>query len=553
MAVDFVKGISFGLTCYREYRGFDPKYLSLDPKDPQSVRRNLMHKPGRINWLLVVILVAVADWLGGSTVVSQAQIAGANAVTGPGSPAQVAALAFVDASTYSASGTDICTAIGNILYYYTQSSAFSNGIVNDARGISSSNLNCASSTYPNPWSADREGSYSTSGSYNNIVLLPVGTIKIPQTWILAGNTHLIGQGSNLTVIQASSGFSGDIIDMGGPGTTSNSQYCGYSTPTSTSNGSWYCEGVVIEHVGLDGGGNTNIINGIVNQYSQELSYVDDVALTRITGTGLILSGGSMPSGSLSSCPGSYGRIYCVWGSGNSGPYTNISYSGSGACAYIFAGPDPSNGVVLATPSDTRGIQGLICNTTAATGAVIYVDSPNNDLEDISISGAGQDGIQVGDSSAAHANILFNISGSGLANLIHIKNATPGTGGTASLCQPGNTTNPPNACDVTILGARQISSVTNTVQDDLTNTTVTDSSVGMYVLGEMIPGGVGYSRFTTSPNWPSWSFGTGTVSGACPKVGSLYSLTSGSTSTGSTLYGCQGQSSGGPKWALVTVH
>jgi hypothetical protein len=66
---------------------------------------------------------------------------------------------------------------------------------------------------------------------------------------------------------------------------------------------------------------------------------------------------------------------------------------------------------------------------------------------------------------------------------------------------------------------------------LTGTTLSDTTVGLYMLGEQVNVGntsittpATYSRFTTSPSVPSWLSGPNTPpSGSCT-VGSLYSCT-----------------------------
>jgi len=82
-----------------------------------------------------------------------------------------------------------------------------------------------------------------------------------------------------------------------------------------------CQGIVIEHLGLNAGGINNL-NGIVNLLGEELTYVDDVALTGFAGTGTGLTLGS----------------YSGTGGGaatNSGPYSNIYfYSSGGTCLRI---------------------------------------------------------------------------------------------------------------------------------------------------------------------------------------------------------------------------
>jgi hypothetical protein len=211
-------------------------------------------------------------------------------------------------------------------------------------------------------------------------------------------------------------------------------------------------------------------------------------------------------------------------SGDDGPYTNIYYSGSGTC-------------VRFTGSGTRGVHGLTCNMmnsvpscqSGLPAAAICLDTPNNSLEDVSITYTGStpqpDGILIGSQNNAQDNILINVSGSGLNNVIHISNNTSGA---QANCLA-------NACDVTIMGVTNSGS-THTIQDDVTRTTLTDTTLAMYVLGE--PGGLNNplaSRFTTSPNAQSWLVGAGQPSGTC-QSGALYSCIGSSCSPG-TIFGC----------------
>jgi hypothetical protein len=131
----------------------------------------------------------------------------------------------------------------------------------DARGISGSFLNCGSGT---PWNTG-------SGLINkpSTILLPAGIITIPQTWILPSNTHLIGQGDNATtaaaygtMIKAKSTFNG----------TSILQFGDAFTPC--------CSAISVENLSLNGIGKMSF-NGIVNQFSQDFSYVDHVGLYQI--------------------------------------------------------------------------------------------------------------------------------------------------------------------------------------------------------------------------------------------------------------------------------
>lgn len=429
-----------------------------------------------------------------------AQAQGLNAVYN--SSGKAGSLAFVDATQYNTTG-DICVAIQNILNQYQQGNV--TGVVVDARGFP---LAQGKLTYPcsaNPWNLTTE-----PGS--NIVFLPSGTITLSPgaKWVLADNTRIVGEGPYLTVIQAGSGFSGEIIDMGSQNTC----------PGDSKNG-WDCQGVAIEHLGLDGGGNTSV-SGIVNNFSQELSRAEDVALTNMSGVGLSLGFAASGPNILNAA-------------GNSGPYSNISFSGSGTCVQALVG--------------VRGIHGLTCNMTAAVScgsgspsAAVCLDSPNNNLEDVSITYVGQpiplpDGILVGSQNSAQNSILININGSGLDNVVHISNQN----------NAGQGNCPVNACDLTLLGITSAGS-SSAIQDDLTQTTVKDATVGMYVLGEQAvqtTGSPGYSRFTTSPNAQSWLVGAGQPSRAC-EPGTLYSCTGNSCSPG-TIFGCVG---GTTNWVQI---
>jgi hypothetical protein len=433
---------------------------------------------------------------------------GQNAVIKSGG--QVNSIAFIDASKYESTQRDICITIQQI---FTDILNNNPKVTVDARGSwSPGNLTCAATE--NPW--------SPSTPTSNVVLLPAATITISSTWTLPQNTRLIGAGSNATIIQAGSGLNGqDMIDMG------NIVLC----PVNNITGFYDCQGVVIEHLGLSGG-----VNGIVNQFSEELSYVDDITLTGMTGIGLEL--GTYTSGNNKAA------------GGNSGPYSNISFvSPGGTCVSI-------NGVT------TRGIHGLTCITTSSTsGPLVYLDGYNNSLEDLTLAyvsnndsppGPSLDGILVGsqNSGGAQSNILMNVSGSNLANVVHISNATSGT----SICPPGGTGSNSvyNVCDLTIVGVSGGSVGRPTIRDDLSSTNVIDPTVGIYVLGEQVVQGasytpIGYSRITSSPSVPTWLVGSvapPSGTGTCA-TGALYSCTgttsecTNSLSVMATIWGCAG--------------
>jgi len=415
--------------------------------------------------------------------------------TGTGnSTTPVNSQAFVDASAFPPTTGDLCAIINYIL---TNSQEFdkggnSNGVIINARGMTTSPQPCGS----NPFAG-----FGIKGgdSLSSTILLPAATIQITQAWVLPDNARISGEGQGLTVLQAKSGFAGDMIDMG------NSTVCA-GNPLD-------CQGNGIEHITLDAQSLAGV-NGIHNTGSEELSYVKDVALINVVSTGLWIDGG---------------------GAGNSGPYSNIYFSGNGTCVKI-------NG------TGTRGIHGLTCITSASTGALVYLDGPNNSIEDVNLTyiatngpgGGGGDGILVGSQvgtgfTGAQSNVLMNITGNNLASVIHISNTTS----TQSYCTPqnfGSFVAVNNVCDLTVLGVSNSGS-TATIKDDLTSTTLIDATVGMYVVGVQVSGGanpVGNSRFTTSPSLPTWLVGSGTPSSSCG-TGSLYSNTVGTA--GATLWAC----------------
>jgi len=394
------------------------------------------------------------------------------------STTQSPSFSFIDGAGYvndsrcsGSGGCDICQIITYALADYNTGN--SNGDIIDTRGITS--LACKS-TDGNPWGALV---MSDNPPLSNTVLLPAGTITIPVTWVLPRNTHLIGEGPNATVIAAN--FStGDIIDMG---TNNSDSGC-------VASGNINCPDTVIEHLQLNGNGHTGV-NGIVNSYGQELNRVNDVAIVGVN-VGLSVN--------------DYAN--------DSGPYSNISMTNVAQCVNIGPGPD-------LTPSATRGVHGLTCLTTGTSKPAIQVNTSNNSLQDIYISGGSQqDGVLIAPSgsSVPASNVLVNISGSGLKNVIHIESTS----------------------DISILGASR-SGGTNLIQDDVTGTTLNDTNLGMYVLGEAVTAGTsnaGNSRFTTSINTaaPTWLVGTTGPSGNCT-VGDLYSCTS--SACAHTVWECEG--------------
>ena len=124
------------------------------------------------------------------------------------------------------------------------------------------------------------------------VLLPSATIIINTGWTLPSGTRIIGQGagsdtsSPATTIQASSTFASTfMIDMGSSSTT----IC----PANV------CMGISVENLRLDG--QSKSITGVLNNYSQESSYVKHVTFYQINGTGLSV-GPSSPGNPVNSGP-----------------------------------------------------------------------------------------------------------------------------------------------------------------------------------------------------------------------------------------------------------
>ncbi len=267
-----------------------------------------------------------------------------------------------------------------------------------------------------------------------------------------------------------------------------------------------CTGISVENLVLDGQGLS--INGIVNQYAQDQSYVDHVGLFQILGTGLLIS--------------SYGTGSAM----NSGPYSHIVFDTGGS-----GGVSSTVCAQILSASGTHGIHGLTCNSeTHDAAAAVLLDSGGDSIEDVMVQGF-YDGVLVGSNAAAISNVLINIVGdthnaptSTPVNTIHISSNNP-------------------VHDLAIMGVSNSNlSGTYTIQDDTTASPLhlADQYVAMYALGKTPAAGV--SRFTTSKNAPTWAVGAGYPSGSCTR-GSLYSCIGGSTS-------CTSGSSTAALWACV---
>jgi hypothetical protein len=393
---------------------------------------------------------------------------------------------FIDASQLT--GGDICAQINAALVQLVNHpSAYGGAAVIDARGINPNAVPCSAS----PW--------NSGVSVPATILLPAGTIVIPNKWVLPNQTTVIGEGDNIgsgTTIQAKASFpDSDMIDFG------SSNICPPSPPPGI------CNNVSLEHLTLDGQGKT--INGIVNSNAQTGSHIDHVSLFRILGTGLQVTGNAQ----------------------NSGPYTNITFDTGGL-------PAESSTVCaqINVPSGTRGIHGLRCTSTADSQTAILLDSSNNSIADVRIVGF-YDGILVGANANAQSNVLINImgdtTGTSLSpvHVVHISNKTTVT-------------------DLSIMGVNNVlgnpAGNEYSIEDDVTSTTLGDTYVAMYILGRPAVGASGYSRFTTSPNAATWVTGTAAPTGSSCTAnagGSLFS----NSGTGKALYFCP---VGGGSWTGI---
>jgi len=415
--------------------------------------------------------------------------------------------AYVDASIFYSG--DICTAIGSALnQIYTNADYKAKSVV-DARGIypasGTTTITCAAS----PWNNVANPPTAVT------ILLPAATIAVGATWVLPTNTQIIGVGPRETMLQAAASMT-DLIDMGV-----------LTLPPAIPCANKDCNGMALKHLTLDGGsGNASTL--LANKASQEQSYVDDVMMQGLnaTGTGLLIIGQDNAK---------------LGYADNSGPYSNISFSGAGTCVNIQG------------TYGTRGIHGLTCVGTG-TGTAVKVDGSNNSIEDVFLSNY-TDGIVIGSQSAivstglyTQNNVLLNIRGdSSITNaVVHICGPVG-----HSPCSANSTSYPAGIpSDITIMGLTNSATSPNTIQDDVTSSALADTYIGMYILGETVSGfsvsatgATSTSRFTTSPNAPTWYVGgMPPTSGSSCKTGSLFSIISGTSTPSLSL--CAGGVWGG---------
>jgi hypothetical protein len=342
-------------------------------------------------WMVSAIVAVLASWLlalplqvdaQNTCSGSQGQNGVYNATCNNGNPGIVGSSAFIDASMFAGNPPqrNIC-AVLNWVLNPSNGILPTTGAVIDARGVPGITPPVSMTCTASPWAGITNPRPSTillpatGGASPNPIIIPNSS-----PWILPSNTHLIGEGDGIpvyssgtlvstpgTTIQAKSGFSGTMIQFGG------------ASPICPSN---VCTGISVENLTLDGQGGS-AVNGIANANSQDVSYVNHVALYQILGTGLAVAG------------------YAT----NSGPYSNITFDTGGSSGLPLTVCASINGL-----SGTRGIHGLSCNSeTNDANAAVLLDSSNNSIEDVRIVGF-YDGIRVGANAPAQSNVLFNIIG-----------------------------------------------------------------------------------------------------------------------------------------------
>lgn len=209
-----------------------------------------------------------------------------------------------------------------------------------------------------------------------------------------------------------------------------------------------CTGISVEQLTLDGANNStaSTVNGIENANSQDQTYVDHVTLWQFLGTGLYIH---------------------TSGAQNSGPYTNITYDTNGVASSTAVCVN-INGV----GGGTHGIRGLTCKSANYSPVAVLLDSSNNSLQDVRIMGF-DDGIRVGSVAASRSNVLFNVLGGTsegpiltVINVVHIWNS------------------PTLISDLSLMGVTNLGgSGTHIIADELTGASLSDTQVGMYVLGK----------------------------------------------------------------------
>jgi hypothetical protein len=414
-----------------------------------------------------------------------AQSAGNNAVctSTTGCSSQSPSPAFIDASVFSSGHSgDVCYQI-----YLALQQLRSNGGVIDARGVQVGSGGAFTCT-KTPWTAG-----STAITTSSEILLPSGQINIDQTWVLPDKTRVFGDGmfgagvsggaTGGTYLLATSNSVNPMIQFGG-------LIGGTNVCPLDGSGNYVCTGISAENLTLGPASGNQTVTGILNQYAQDDSYVDQVVLRRIA-LGLQIG----PAGSNFSAA-------------NSGPYTNLFVNQASKCVEI-------------EQSETRGLHGISC--VGGDTHAIYLDASNTTIDDAHIENFSTSGVLIGGNGTAEGDVLANISagGTNLPTTVEISSTVS---------------------DLTILGVSyaHLSTAPNGIQDDRTGAT-TGANVGLYADGDTLGGG--YTLFSTSSGTgtsavPSWAVGDTAPSGSSCPTGSIFSNTS-TTIGAHALYVCSG--------------
>ena len=405
------------------------------------------------------------------------------------------------AVNYTSTGT-LCGQV-NAVYAWMDNNVYANNphspyvgmVVVDARGVT--NLTCGAGETP-------FDEVKTKG-IGVTLLLPAKTIAIKTPWILPENVAIIGTsadstGAAPTVIVASGMAAGQFMIQ--INTTTAPGCCEYTLS----------EGIAIESLVLDGQ-NTNV-SGISNSSPGPDVRVRHVGLYRMLGTGLLLNGAE-----------------------DSGPYEDITFDDTSSTT----NPTTTCIQILGSAA-TKGIHGLRClsaDTTAAAG--IRLDASNNTIDNVFVQGF-TDGILIGAGGAARGNVISNVMDTTAAtqynSTVHISSTYP----VSDLSLMGINNECPSST-----GCKQV-----TIQDDIASSSISDTTVGTYFLGNNSSGSA-YTRFGSSAfvssgsnSVPTWLTGGFAPSGQCSSIGTLYSNTSAS---GAALWVCA-NASPHPLWTAI---
>jgi hypothetical protein len=153
--------------------------------------------------------IAILASIGICPVPAEAQ-AGNNAICNSVSGCTTAPTpAFIDASALGNNRTDLCSVLYKILTSASTTYPAAGAVI-DARGFpgtQGASMVCANGTTP----------WFNGTAFANVpstILLPAGIITIPSTWVLPGETKLIGEGSEIQSFPVSSPVPG-ITDYSG--------------------------------------------------------------------------------------------------------------------------------------------------------------------------------------------------------------------------------------------------------------------------------------------------------------------------------------------------